>query len=321
MTSWGNEMRFAVFCAFLIAFCCSGCVNIGDVALIADYDPLPGKPGGNYHLHAENQKSSREFEAMLSSTVARYNNEHNTQTYTYTVPVNVSIVQGEPKESFDLYEALSGLVTFGTLGLWPTVMSDTIQCELTLKNRTLCQTIPIRIKKRYTYGWLSCLPVIGWAEWRGKESDFLKGESKFLKKVIEENLRLSDYQEHLVSMMIEGKDVLMDESLQRQDLILRKYALQYAPEKWQEIQQIRADSALMQKRIARMHNELKTLGYVPGSRAEFIMQCDKFFSLVTRHRAALINLEQRYLSHEYNRESSVPQKSESVTMEDILQGK
>ena len=113
----------------------------------------------------------------------------------------------------------------------------------------------------------------------------------------------------------------MDESLQRQDLILRKYALQYAPEKWQDIQQIRADSALLQKKIARMHRELKTLGYVPGNRAEFIQLCDKFFALVTRHRAALIDLEQRYLSHEYNRESSAPRNSETVTMEDILRGK
>ena len=74
-------MKVIVFCAFLIAFCCSGCVNIGDVALIADYESLPGRQGGSYLLHAENQKSSREIAAMISNTVAQYNNEHNTQTY------------------------------------------------------------------------------------------------------------------------------------------------------------------------------------------------------------------------------------------------
>ena len=314
-------MRIAVSCAFILAFCCSGCVNIGDVALIADYDPLPGKPGGSYHLHAEDQKSNREIAAMLSNTVARYNKEHNTQTYAYTVPVNVSIVQEEPKKSYGLYEALSGLVTFGTLGLWPTVMSETIQCDLTLKNKTLHQTIPLVIKKRYTYGWLSCLPVIGWAEWRGKESDFLKGESNFLKKVIEDNLKLSDYREYLVSVMIDGKDVLMDDKLQRLDLILRKYALQHAPERWQNIQQIRADSALMQQKIVRMYRELNDLGYIPENRAEFILLCDNFFALVNRHRAALIELEERYFSHEYNKEPSTPRKAEPVSMEDILRGK
>ena len=316
MPSWGNKVKLAVFCAFLIAFCCSGCVNIGDVALIADYDPLPGKPGGSFLL-CEHGRSIE----PLSIAVEQYNRAHSTRTYMYTVPVSVSFVRGETDKSLDLYEALSGLVTFGTLGLWPTVMSDKTSCELKLTNKTFNLSIPFVIKKRYMYGWLSCLPVIGWAEWRGKEVEIQEGESVLLKNVISENLRLSDYRDYLVDLMLCGANVLLDDGVKQQDLILRKYALQHAPEKWQEIQQIRADSALMQKRIARMHNELKTLGYVPGSRAEFIMQCDKFFSLVTRHRAALINLEQRYLSHEYNRESSVPQKSESVTMEDILQGK
>lgn len=314
-------MKVVVFCAFLIVFCCSGCVNIGDVALIADHDPSHGKLGGNYRLHAENQKARPEISAMISNTVAQYNNEHNTPTYTCTVPVNVSIAQEEPNKSYDMYEVISGLVTFGTLGLWPTVMSDTIRCNLTLKNKTLHLSIPLVIKKRYTYGWLSCLPVIGWAEWRGKDDDFLKGESEFLKKVIEENLKLSDYREYLVSMMIDGKDVLMDDGLQRQDLILRKYALQHAPEKWRQIQRIRAEAALVKQNIIRMHKELKDLGSVPENRAEFILLCDKFFAQANRHRAAMIDLEQRYLSHEYNKESSAPRNSDTLTMEDILRGR
>ena len=314
-------MKPVVLGVLFIAFCGSGCMNIGDVALIADYESLPGHRGGSYQLFADDRKSNGENMTLLSDAIKQYKSENTLRTYTYTVPVKISVQLEEPKKTLDMYEAFSGLLTFGTLGLWPTVMSDEIRCTLQMKNDTLDLSIPVLIRKRYMYGWLSCLPVPGWAEWRGKESDFQEGESKLLKKVIAENLMLSDYREYLINLMIRGKDVLLHESTQRQDQILRKFALRHAPEKWRNIQQIRAESALQQRKIARMYNELKELGYVPGRRDEFIQQCEKFFSAANRHRDAMIELEKLYLLHEYNKELSAPRNSETVTMEEILQGR
>jgi len=309
-------MRFAIFGILLAVFCGSGCVNIGDkVALIYDAPASSEDSGGTYSFRLDGKN-----QGDLQSAVNQYLADNPSEAYRCIVPVFLTWERQKTNSALDLYEAFSGLLTYLSLGIWPTIMSDEIRGTLKIRNETLDMSVPVVFKKRYVQGWFSVLPVPGWAEWRGKSYDFAAGECKVLRKVLEANLRLADYRKCLIERIVRGKDPLFDEPTRRQDLILRRYALLHAPEKWRNIQQIRVESSLMQRRIRQLYTDLKTLGYDPYSKTEFAQLCERWFNLADYHRSALIELEKLYCTPEYGRPSQSSKKNDTVTLEEILQG-
>lgn len=310
-------MKCTVFAILLtLLLCGAGCVNIGNkVALISEYKTSSGDSGGTYLFHVDGKNKD-----LLSRVLEQYRIENPSMVYSRSVPITISWEKQEPDKSLDGYEAFSGLLTFLSLGIWPTIMSDETCSTLRLANETLDRPVTVLIKKRYMIGWLSILPVPAWADWRGKEKDFSEGEIRILKNAIAENLRLQDYQKCLIDQIIRGKGVLLNEIPASQDLVLRRYALRNEPEKWRNIQQIRAESALMQHRISRLYADIKTLGYDPWSKKEFVQLCEQWFELQKQHSEALIKIENSYYFGEYGETPVQWKNSEEVSLEEILHG-
>lgn len=310
-------MKLAVCAVLLAAWCGAGCVtNIGGkVALIADYETAPGEPGGAFRLRADGNERH-----LLLPALVRYRTGNPSGAYDCRVPVSVSLELRKPEKSQGVYEAFSGLLTIFSLGIWPTIVTEEIRGTLRLKNETLVRTVPVVIKKRSMVGFLSFLPVPGWAEWRGKESDFAEGKILVLERAVAENLRLDDYRKCLIGEIVRGKDVLLDETARRQDLILRHYALRHGPERWRHIQRIRTESALAQRDIARLYADLRALGHDPWSKAEFAQACERWFTLAEQHRAVLIDLEKSYCTGEYGNAPASQRSSGEITLEELLRG-
>ena len=181
----------------------AGCVNVGGkVALIGDSEEISDldqssfrlsiyeKPNTSSLLIAANKERTYERE-ILQKAIEKYNekNRLSEQDDGSAVEVKLSFSRQQIEDSLDTYEFVSGIFTFFTLGIWPTIMSDELYCTVKMQNDSRNVTVPVKIKKRYVYGWLSLFPVPGIAEWRGQKRDTTEGEAIIVKNAVVNNLR------------------------------------------------------------------------------------------------------------------------------------
>lgn len=306
-----------VFWILFSAWFCSGCVNLGDVALIADYEPSSGERGGTYQIQVSGLDRQ-----VLFPAVAQYRVAHPPSAY--TVPVSVSVLlleksEQEKNNAWMIYEGVSGFLTDLSLGIWPTVKTETTLYLLKIKNETINRVIPVEIQKRCMIGWLSILPVPGWADWRGHERYIGEGETQILLQTIEDNLRLEDYRKCLINWILRGKDVQPDINL-RSIRTLRQYALQHVPEKWRNVQQIRAETSLVQQNIRQLHEGMITPDRSLWDKSEFNLLCGQYFMLLDRQCRTMTELEKLYYAQEAVPVSARTKHPEDVSLEEILKG-
>lgn len=178
----------------------TGCVRIGNkVALISNGEetiPAPKdyfklsiyeKPNTSSLLIASNTELVENRE-ILQSVIEKYNTQNNFQEGERSIDIKLSFTREKSDTQLDSYEFISGIFTFFTLGIWPTIMSDEYHGIVTMQNDSTKIKVPLSIKKRYVYGWLSLFPVPGFAKWRGNEKNIIEGEVLLIENAVMNNL-------------------------------------------------------------------------------------------------------------------------------------
>lgn len=315
-------MKYAILAIIsVLIFLLSGCVNVGDqVALIGHYEKNSGKPCTNFLLSAVNASDAKttDINRSLLNAVALWKKEQDKSgifKHDNMVNLNVQFEYLKNDNSLSAYEAISGIFTFFTLGIWPTIMSDKNYYMLRINNDNLNIKCPLVIEKRYSNGWISALlPVPAWADWRGNEKDMAEGEGVVIKNALKDILSQGDYHKSIIHQLVNNKYQLV----KKQDRILRPYALKFAAGKWSEIQQLRAEMAITQRDMAKFYSELKMMGDNPHLNTEFMKIYQRFCKLKKSHDNLLMELANSYSSH-FTQERKAFPSSDEVSLEDILE--